>query len=214
MSDDVPLIIAHPAGQRRVAFASAASESQMRQYAAAGWIVGVLGSFQAARPIDLAKVPAQTIPPNEIGLADVLSIEAAHAPAGLAELRSVWPAIVKVNLAFNDAADALGPSTAESLANAGYAVLGAHWRDDNSYRIDSLSRIEMLAALQPPEWPRMNLIACRDVAMAEAIIRIGRVHAGQERRIADLRVGEAVRNDHIARLEDAVQTLQARLAAK
>lgn len=214
MSDDVPLIIAHPPGHRRVAFASAASDVQMQQYAAAGWTVGVTRSFQSTRPIDLPRIPAQLISRDEIRLADVLNIEASRLEAGLEEASAARTPIAKVNLAFTDGAEARGPIAAGALAAAGYVVLGAHWRDDNTYRIRSLNRIDVVADLQPPEWGRMNLIACRESSMAETIIRIGRVHAGQERRIAELRIGEAVRNDHIAGLEDALQALQSRLAAR
>lgn len=210
MSDDVPVIIAHETASRRIVFASAASEVQMQQYAAAGWAVNVTPDFKSARALNLAKVPAS---PGAAHGADMLSVEGANLSAGLEILRATLPPVAKFNLAF--AAPAIdGTALVGDLARLGYVVLAALWRDDNVYRIRSLCRLEPVAALQPPDWVRLNLIACRDSRRAEAILRIGRVHAAQEQRVADLRIGEAVRNDHIARLEDAVQVLQHRVESR
>lgn len=203
MSDDVPIIIAHEPAPRHVVFASAASEVQMQQYATAGWAVTIAPGFRSLKPIEPARLP-----PQGTGNADVVSLEAA--------LMDNVPdaAIVKVNCAFADAVAERGMAAANELAKRGYFVLGAHWRDDNTYRIRSLERIDLLAALEPVVWHRINIIACRDQARAEVIVRFARVYAAQERRAAEMKVGEAIRTDYIAKLEDAVQTLQARIAAK
>lgn len=178
----------------------------MQQYATAGWAVTVLPGFKSLRPIEPARLP-----PTGSGPADVLSIEAALLDtAALA----VDAATIKINFAFADALGDRGARLAADLTARGYVVLGAHWRDDNTYRIRSLERIDLLAALEPVVWTRTNLIACRDPHLAEVIVRFARVYAAQERRTAELKVGEAIRTDYIAKLEDAVQTLQKRIEAK
>ncbi len=210
MSDDVPIILAHEHGPRRAVFASAASEAQIQQYVAAGWAVGVSAVFQAVRPFDLAKVSVER--GVGAGGADLFNVEAPNLAAGTAECLAALPAVAKFNFAFHETGADGGPALVSALESSGYVLLAAHWRDDNIYRMRSLSRIEPLASLQPPDWSHLNLIACRDLRRADMILRIGRVHAAQERRVADLKIGEAVRNDHIAKLEDAVQSLQGRLA--
>jgi len=201
VSDDVPIIIAHEPAPRHVVFASAAAEVQMQQYATAGWAVTIAPGFRSVKPIEPARLP-----PQGTGAADVVSLEATLMDGAVPDA-----AIVKVNCAFADAVAERGMAAANELSKRGYIVLGAHWRDDNSYRIRSLERIDLLAALEPVVWHRINIIACRDPARAEVIVRFARVYAAQERRAAELRISEAIRTDYIAKLEDAVQTLQARL---
>ena len=93
-----------------------------------------------------------------------------------------------MNCAFSDIDPTQIQGIAKDLGALGLIVLAAHWRDDNSFRIRSLNRIDRLDALQPPEWPRLNFIACATEQSAQMIAKIGRLHAGQEQRIAQLRV--------------------------
>jgi hypothetical protein len=212
LSDDVPVILAHDSGAHRIAFASAAAESQVEQYLAAGWSALATPDFASVKPIDRARIALS--PAGDLATVDVLSIEGPFTEPGLPRALSARPVTVKINFAFYDLPPTTGADAAARLAGAGYVLLAAHWRNDNTFGLRSLSCVEPLASLQPPEWPRLNLIASRDVRLAETVLRLGRVHAAQERRIADLRVGEAVRNDNIAKLEDALQALQERFSAK
>ncbi|MBL8630430.1 MAG: hypothetical protein JNM81_12410 [Rhodospirillaceae bacterium] len=211
MSDDIPILFSDDSPAPSAVFLSAASGAQMQQYAMSGWRVHAASGFQAAQPIDLAQVPATTTDDGTIGQPTLLSCEGPFwAPQDLTKLQNLvkvkrWqPRIVKLNYAFYDIDPEQIQTVVGEFASLGYFILGAHWRDDNTMRVRSLNRIDRLDAFQPPEWPRMNLIACAEERMALMIMRIGRLHAGQEQRIAQLRVSEAVRNEHIARLEAAL----------
>ena len=99
-------------------------------------------------------------------------------------------------------------SLAASLANAGYAVLGAVWRDDNSFGIRSLASLGFLDAIRVLEWDRTNLIGVRDRAHAQNIITVSRLYIGEEKRISELQLAKAVRDDYINKLEDALMAHQ------
>lgn len=211
MSDDIPLIFADDSAAPSAVFLSASSAAQMQQYATAGWRVHAAAGFQALRPINLADVPATTGDEATIGQPTVLSCEGpTWAGQDIIKLQNLvkvkrWqPRVVKINYAFYDIDPAEIQTVAGELTSLGYIVLAAHWRDDNTMRLRALNRIEQLALLEPPEWPRLNFIACGDARTAQMILRIGRLQAGQEQRIAQLRLSEALRNEHIARLEAAL----------
>ncbi|MBL8643860.1 MAG: hypothetical protein JNK21_07995 [Rhodospirillaceae bacterium] len=211
MSDDIPVIFGDDTPAPSAVFLSAAGAAQMQQYAVAGWRVHAAMGFQAMAPINLAEVPATTTDDGTIGQPTLLSCEGPFwAPQDIIKLQNLvkvkrWqPRIVKLNYAFYDIEPAQIQAVVGELSSLGYVILGAHWRDDNTMRIRALNRIDRLEMLQPPEWPRLNFIACAEERTALLIMRIGRLHAAQEQRIAQLRVSEAVRNDHIARLEAAL----------
>lgn len=90
----------------------------------------------------------------------------------------------------------------------GYTVIGAHWRDDNSFAIRSLDQISRISAFPTPEWDRMNLIGLRDPARVRAFLSLSRLYVGEEKCIGELRLANAIRNDQIARLEDALAVHQ------
>jgi hypothetical protein len=209
VSADIPIILAYDPGAHVAAFASAATVAQLQQYATAGWQVALLPGFVAPPAFDPARVPATTVaePPHAAAL---FGLQAAQwSDATPAVVAAAQPGVVKVNAAFGDASDGeRAKAAAAALAGLGYLLIGAHWRDDNTQRLRSLNRVDPLAALEPPEWARLDLIGCRDQLIAERIVRIGRVHAAQERRVAELRLAEALRADYIAKMEDALQALQ------
>ncbi|MDX2223510.1 MAG: hypothetical protein SFV21_12220 [Rhodospirillaceae bacterium] len=209
MSSDIPIILAHDPGSHIAAFAGAASTAQLQQYATAGWQVALLPGFAAPQSFAAGQVPATAVAalPHAAAL---FGLQAAQwsddTPAAIA---AAQPGVVKINAAFGDDADAeRAKAAASALAGLGYLLIGAHWRDDNTQRLRGLNRVEPLAALEPPEWKRLDLIGCRAPTLAERIVRIGRVHAGQERRVAELRLAEALRADYIMKMEDALQALQ------
>lgn len=213
MSDDIPLIFAEdvvrPGAPRRAVFASAMSATQMQQYAAAGWRVLTAAGFEGAAAIDLAEVPAVAAAEAELVDADLISFEAPTWPdAAEARLQRWRPRTVKVNAAFHGRSDAACEAIAETLRRLGYDLVGCHWRDDNSYRLRSVGRIEPLAAFGAPDWKHTNVIATRDRMLRETLLTVARLYVGEERRIAELRLGHAVRGDHIARLEDALMAFQ------
>jgi|GEM_PF-5257920 len=209
MSDDIPLIFAEETPTPTAVFLSASGLSQMQQFATAGWAVAVTAGFAPLRPITLAEVPAQAVDEAVIISPTLVSCEAQSWSAeNLARIATWRPRIVKVNCAFSELEPAHLERIAKDLAGLRLTVLAAHWRDDNTFRIRSLNRIDRLEALQPPEWPRLNFIACADDANARMILKIGRLHAGQEQRIAQLRVSEQVRGEHIARLEASLISAQ------
>jgi hypothetical protein len=209
VSDDIPLIFAEevrsPARSTAPSaiFLSAASAAQMQQYATAGWRVTAAPGFKASAEINLASVPASASAGNDPGPYTLLSCEAPYLTADTAARIKQWqPNVVKINCAFHNVADA--GSLAAPLTTAGYTLLGAHWRDDNSFAIRSVERIAPLSDFQPPEWDRLNLIGVRDHEHAHIILTIARLYTGEEQRISELRVANMVRNDFIARLEDAL----------
>jgi len=213
VSDDIPIIFAEdivsPDRKRpaTAVFLSAISGMQMQQYATAGWQVLAAPGFKSQAKIDLAEVPAAPCDEDAAAGCTLLSCEVTFLGADAGARIARWqPETVKFNCAFNDVADA--GALASSLAAMGYMVMGAHWRDDNSFAIRSLSAVDHLAAIPVPEWDRMNLIGFRDPARARVFLSIARLYAGEERRIGDLRVANAIRNDHIARLEDALMAHQ------
>jgi hypothetical protein len=210
VSDDIPLIFAVDRPAPSAVFLSASGPAQMQQYATAGWRVLAAPGFTAARPVVLAEVPATALADDADVAAPVLaSVEIEQWTVATPDRLARWrPALVKLNAAFSEVEPASIAAAAAALARLMPVVLGAHWRDDNGFRIRSLNRIDLLSALQPPEWRRLDLIGCADEATARTIVRIGRLHAGQEQRIAQLRVSEAVRGEHIARLEAALIAAQ------
>ena len=206
MSDDIPIIFAlelQPQAHKPTAvFLSAASMPQMQQYATAEWNVVAVAGF-AGPQVDLAAVPAKQMRDDEITEVTLLSCEAPHLNRETAPRIARWrPEIVKINCAFHNIADA--QPVAASLANSGYQLLGAHWRDDNSFRYRSVSEIAPLSYFNPPAWDQLDIIAVRDPGLMKAILTLGRLYVGEEARILDLRVANAVRSDAIARLEDAL----------
>lgn len=217
MSDDIPLIFADDSPSPSAVFLSAASTMQMQQYAQGGWRVQVVSGFQSLRPVNIAEVPAVSADEAMIGQPTLVSCEGAYWAGGqdivklqnLVRIKRWQPRIVKLNYAFSDVEPSQIQTVANEMVSLGYVVLGAHWRDDNTLNIRSLNRIERMAMLQPPEWNRLNFIACADERTALMILRIGRLHAGQEQRIAQLRLSEALRSQHIARLEAALVKAQA-----
>ena len=157
--------------------------------------------------IDLAAVPARPMTNADASHVTLLSCEAPHLTGATAPRIAEWqPALVKINCAFHGVSDA--DAVAESLEKAGYQVLGALWRDDNSFSIRSVVQIAPLAHFAPANWDRLNIIGVRDRNLAAAILTLGRLYTGEEARIAELRVANAVRNDTIARLEDAMVSHQ------
>jgi hypothetical protein len=209
MSDDIPLIFAQEAATPTAVFLSAAGLAHLQQFTTAGWAVAVTPRFEALRSLSLTEVPAQVIDEAMIVNPTLVSCEAqTWTGDDLARVARWKPRVVKINCAFSDIDPAQIQMIAKSLAALGLIVLGSHWRDDNTFRIRWLNRIDRLEALQPPEWPRLNFIACASTQNAEAISKIGRLHAGQEQRIAQLRISESVRSEQIARLETALIATQ------
>lgn len=213
MSDDIPIIFAEEmrrasgAGAPSAVFFSAASAAQMQQYAAAGWKVIATPGFRSDAAVDLAEVPATAVPEASISECTLLSCESKFVPAGTADHIKRWqPAFLKFNCAFYDISDA--SSLAQSVIGLGYVPLVALWRDDNSFGYRSVANCGPLAIFPNLEWDRTNLIGVRDPAMAQTLLQIARLYVGEERRIVDLRVANAIRNDYIARLEDALQAHQ------
>ncbi len=213
MSDDIPIIFAEDlrrqdrAAVPTAVFFSAGSTSQMQQYATAGWQVTATPGFRSDLKIDLAEVPAATTPEASIAACTLLSCEAKFLPADLAaHIRRWTPPVVKFNCAFYDIADA--SALAQSLGGLGYITLASTWRDDNSFGYRAVSGLGPLAAFPTLEWDRTNIIGFRDEGFAKAVLTVARLYVGEERRIQELRVANAVRNDYIARLEDALQAHQ------
>lgn len=213
MSDDIPIIFAEElrrASQAEVptaVFLSGGSAAQMQQYTAAGWKVLATPRFRSDAKIDLDNVPAATAPEESIEACALVSCEAKYVPSGAADLIRRWqPAFLKFNCAFYDIADA--SALAQSMTGLGFVPLVALWRDDNSFGYRSLCNFGFLSAFPNLEWDRANLVGVRDPATARAVLSIARLYVGEERRIVELRVANAVRNDYIARLEDALQAHQ------
>ena len=206
MSSDIPIIFAFdlhpPAGKPAAVFLSATSAPQMQQYATAGWDVIAATGFADAK-VDLAAVPARALPDDRIAAAALLSCEAPNLNRDTAGRIARWrPEVVKINCAFHNIADA--QPVADTLSANGYHLLGAHWRDDNSFHIRAVDEIAPLSVFNPPAWDQLDIIAVRDAALVKAILILGRLYAGEEARILELRVGNLVRSDTIARLEDAL----------
>ncbi len=161
VSDDIPIIFADDilSPNRKTkpveVFLSAASATQMQQYAAAGWCVRVAPNFKSSAGISLDRVPATAVGEVEAADCSLLSCEAPFLDADTGARICKWkPAVVKFNCAFYDVADA--GSLASSLAALGYFVIGAHWRDDNSFAIRSLANINHISSFPALEWDRMN----------------------------------------------------------
>ncbi|MGE3474608.1 MAG: hypothetical protein AB7H70_02245 [Rhodospirillaceae bacterium] len=213
MSDDIPIIFAEDLRRQdrnaapTAVFFSAGSTSQMQQYAAAGWQVIAAPGFRSDAKIELAEVPAVTRAEESIPACTLLSCEAKFLPPETAaHIRRWQPAVAKFNCAFYDISDA--GALAQSVAGLGYIPLVAIWRDDNSFGYRAISNLGTLASFPNLEWDRTNLIAVREPAFAQTILTLARLYVGEERRIQELRVANAIRNDYIARLEDALQAYQ------
>ncbi|MCB2108610.1 MAG: hypothetical protein KDE14_12965 [Rhodobacteraceae bacterium] len=211
MSSDIPVILATDPGARDVVFMSAATGAQMQQYAVGGWRVFAANNFTSGQAVDLASIPAKLLGTHEPAGAAAVSIEGRDWSEAVANDVSCWnPVTVKVNFAFDDDADRRAPQVAAFLRQDQRAMIAIHWRDDNTMRLRNINRIDLLDSMEPPEWNRLDLIACNDAVIAERILRIGVVHAAHERRAAELRLNEELRASYIAKLEDALQTLQGR----
>lgn len=211
MSDDIPIIfteeILHPGRKATAVFMSASSGAQMQQYAMAGWRVLTAPGFKSKAEIDLASINAVAGSESDAAGCTFLSCEVPFLGADAGARIAAWkPAIIKFGCAFHDVADA--GQLAASLAGMGYTVLGAHWRDDNSFAFRSLTHFNHIGAFQPPEWDRLNIIGVRDTARVAPLLAVARLYCGEETRIGELRVANAIRNDHIARLEDALAAHQ------
>jgi len=209
MSDDLPLIFAAYSPTPTAVFLSAAGTDHIQQFTIEGWAVAVTAGFQPVRPTSLVDAPAQVVDEKIIFGPTVVSVEAQTWSAKDLALIAQWqPRFVKVNCAFTGVEPSAIEAIAKSLSSLGLIMLATHWRDDNTFRIRSFNRIERLEALQPPEWSRLNFIACADERGAQAVTKIGRIHAVQEQRIAQLRITEAVHDEQIARLEAALIAAQ------
>jgi hypothetical protein len=213
MSDDIPIIFAEElrredrAAAPSAVFLSGASATQLQQYATAGWKVLATPGFRSDAQVNLAEVPAVQTPEAAIESCTLLSCEAKFLPPDTANNIKRWrPEFLKFNCAFYDISDAGG--LAQSVAGLGYIPLVAIWRDDNSFGLRSVSSFGGLASFPNLEWDRTNLIGVRDRAMANTLMTVARLYVGEERRIADLRVANSLRNDFIARLEEALQAHQ------
>lgn len=213
MSDDIPIIFAEELQRTDRArapvavFLSAGSASQMQQYVTAGWQVFATPGFRSDAKINLTEVPAATAPEASVPACTLLGCEAKFLPPdAISHIKRWQPAFLKFNCAFYDISDAGG--LAASMTGLGYVVIAALWRDDNSFGYRSLSNLGPLASFPNREWDRTNLIGVREPAMAQALLTLSRLYVGEERRIAELRVANAIRNDYIARLEDALQAHQ------
>ena len=211
MSDDIPIIfvedILHSRHKPTAVFMSAASAVQMQQYTTAGWRVLAAPGFKSSVEIDLAAVPASSCDEPSAAGCTLLSCEVPFLGADAGPRIGRWrPEMVKFNCAFHNVADAA--SLASSMATMGYTVIGTHWRDDNSFAIRSLTNVNHIGAFPAPEWDRMNLIGLRDPARVQALLSVSRLYVGEEKRISELRVANSIRNDHIARLEDALSASQ------
>ena len=209
MSDDIPIIFAEditrPQGKApaTAVFLSAGSGAQMQQYAAGGWRVLAAPGFKSPAKIDLAQVPVVACGEDDPAGCTLLSCEVKFLGADAGTRIARWkPEILKLNCAFQDVADAA--SLAASMEGMGYTVLGTQWRGDNSFAIRSVVGLAPIASIQTPDWDRINLIGVRDAARLPALLAIGRLYAGEEKRIGELMVANEIRNDHIARLEDAL----------
>lgn len=209
MSDDIPLLFANDSPAPAVVFLCASNFPQMQQYATAGWRVIAAQGFTASRSFDLADVPAERLDDTAIDQPVAVSCEGPHWSAQHLERIARWrPMVVKVNCAFYDIDAAQVQAVMNDLSARGLTVLGAHWKENKTFRIPSLNRIDVMSALEPPEWSRLNFLACADERMAQMILKVGRLHSGQEQAIAQLRLSEAVRDDYIARLEAALVASQ------
>src|SRR5262249_29700007 len=139
------------------------------------------------------------------------SLEMPTWPADAADhLRRWTPRALKVNGAFHAADLARSEQVASAMTTLGYEVIACHWRDDNSYRQRSVTRIDRLSAFGAPDWAHLSLIGVRDADFARVLLALARLYTGEERRIAELKLAHAVRGDHIAQLEDAMMALQGR----
>jgi hypothetical protein len=209
MSDDLPIIISEESQTPTVLFMSSTGTVQMKQYGVAGWGVAVTKDFQPLGPTVLADIPAQVVDDSIVVRPTLVSCEIqTWSPETIARIKKFEPRILKLNCAFSEVDPKTIEAAAQSIVNMGLIVLGTHWRDDNTQRLVYLNRIDYMTSLQPPEWPRLSFIGLTDARQAEAVIRIGRLHAGHEQRIAQLRISEALRGEHIARLEKALIAAQ------
>jgi hypothetical protein len=209
MSDDIPIIFAENTPQPTALFLSASGASHVEQFTAAGWAVAVTTGFCDLTQSVLDEFSVQTIDESIIINPTLVSWEArTWTDKDLDRIARWKPRVVKVNCAFSDLDPARIEKIAKDLASLRLIMVVGHWRDDNTFRVPSLNRVDRLEVLQPPEWSRLNLIACADEENAKRIVKFGRLYAGQEQRIAQMRVSEAVRNEQIARLEAALIAAQ------
>ena len=213
MSDDIPIIFAQDVRdpgrekQRTAVFLSAISASQMQQYAIGGWGVTAASGFDCKAGINLAEVPAATVRDEDIVSCTLLSCEAPNLKPDTSACIAKWrPDLVKINCAFHGVSDA--SLLAAPLSASGYTILGAVWRDDNSFGIRSFMSLDRIESIKLLEWDRINLIGVRDAAHAQVILTVARLYAGEEKRISELRVAKAIRDDYIGMLEDALMAHQ------
>ncbi len=211
MSDDIPVIFAKPDLSPRplALFLSASHSTQLEQYIVAGWTVWHATPFSGC---DLPKGlnisaydPAALTSAPELIIGDLVTL-----PADWQQMVTLLtPESVKINAAFSDAAD-VATAAAAFLSGQGYTLCAAYWKNDNSFGLRILDRIDALSAFQPTPWTNLNLIAYKDPEQAQSMVRFGRFYAGQESRIGELQIAKAIRADHIKQLEAAMMELQKR----
>lgn len=208
MSDDIPIIFAldlQPVAARTAVFLSAASLLQMQQYAAAGWTVRAAPGFSSK--VEYAAAPAEMCADDAMGKVTLVSCEAPELrPDTSARIARWQPEVVKINCAFHGVKDA--GALVGSLEAIGYGVLGARWQADNGFNIRGLVEIGPLTRASAPDWDTVNVIGVRDPSLLKTLQAVGRLYAGEERRISELQLANAIRGDTIARLEDALVARQ------
>jgi hypothetical protein len=211
MSDDIPVIFAQTVlkPQPLAIFLSATHATQMEQYVVAGWRVARTQDFQGCEiPREL---PIDVFDPASLDAAPCLII------GDIMHLNDDWrhmvtlftPESVKINAAFTEDA-AKVTEVAAFLTGQNYTMCASYWRNDNSFSHRILDRIDALSVFQPTPWTNLNLIGYKETARAHTMVRFGRFYAGQEQRIGDLEVKNAIRADHISQLEAAMMALQKR----
>ncbi len=84
-------------------------------------------------------------------------------------------------------------------------MCAAYWRNDNAVALKILERIDALSVFQPTPWTNLNLVAFKDPAQAQDMLRFGWFYAGQEKRIGELQITNVIRGDYIQQLEDALK---------
>ncbi len=209
MSDDIAIIFA----QQKMSpppvalFLSVTHPNQMEQYVLANWRVMLAPDFTGC---DIPKeLVAEPFDPEVLeGPPALLSADMGHLPDDWHHrVRLLTPDMVKINAAFSEDSDAV-VKVASTLTDQKYSLCAAYWRDDNVIALKTLDRIDTLSFFQPTPWTSLNLMAFADPDQANDMLRFGRFFAGQEKRIGELLVTNAIRGDYISQLEDALKLKQ------